>query len=167
METFGWRSSRQDPRTVRNDEPTALQPAIMANGSLTGRIVRLSDDSAFTAVALQDQSLDVLIRQVFLRLLTREPTPNERRLFTDLLEPGYDQRRVAGDVPEASWPRLRRGVVSWSNHLDPEASVVQAELEAAVLRGDPPTLRLQADWRERAEDMIWTIVNSPEMVFVP
>ena len=129
METFGWRSSRQDPRTVRNDEPTALQPAIMANGSLTGRIVRLSDDSAFTALALQDQPLDALIRQVFLRLLTREPTAAERQLFTELLEPGYDQRRVAEAAPEASRPRLRRGVVSWSNHLDPEASVVQAELE--------------------------------------
>ncbi len=167
METFGWRSSRQDPRTVRNDEPTALQPAIMANGSLTGRIVRLSDDSAFTALALQDQPLDVMIRQVFLRLLTREPAAAEQQLFAELLAPGYDQRCVAGDVPEASRPRLRRGVVSWSNHLDPEASVVQAELEAAVLRGDLPTPRLQADWRERLEDMIWTIVNSPEMVFVP
>jgi len=36
-----------------------------------------------------------------------------------------------------------------------------------VLRGDPPTPRLQADWRERLEDMIWTLVNSPEIVFVP
>jgi hypothetical protein len=167
METFGWRSSRQDPRTVRNDEPTALQPAIMANGSLTGRIVRLSDDSAFTALALQDQPLDALIRQLFLRLLTREPTATERQPFVVLLEPGYDQRRAAQAAPEASRPRLRRGVVSWSNHLDPEASVVQAELEAAVLRGDPPTPRLQADWRERLEDMIWTLVNSPEVVFVP
>jgi len=127
----------------------------------------LSDNNAFTALALQDQSLDVLIRQVFLRLLTREPTAAERQLFTELLEPGYDQRRVAEAALEASRPRLRRGVVSWSNHLDPEASVVQAELEAAVLRGDPPTPRLQADWRERLEDMIWTLVNSPEIVFVP
>ncbi len=100
METFGWRSSRQDPRTVRNDEPTVLQPAIMANGILTGRITRLSDDSAFTALALQDQKLDAFIGQVFLRLLTREPTSVERDLFAELLEPGYAQRRVDPPGPE-------------------------------------------------------------------
>ena len=33
--------------------------------------------------------------------------------------------------------------------------------------GDPPTTRLEADWRERMEDMVWALVNSPEFVFVP
>lgn len=167
MEAFGWRSSRQDPRTVREDEATPLQPAVMANGSLTGRIVRLSDDSVWTSLAVQDQPLDELIRQVFVRLLTREPESAERRMFRELLEPGYAQRQRVGNLPQMARAPLRRGVVAWSNHLDPEASVVQAELELAVLQGDPPTSRLQADWRERMEDMIWTLVNSLEMVFVP
>jgi hypothetical protein len=167
MEAFGWRSSRQDPRTVRADEATPLQPAVMANGSLTGRIVRLSDDSVWTSLALHDLSLDELTRQIFVRLLTREPQSAERQVFRELLGPGYAERRVVGDVPRTARAPLRRGVVAWSNHLDPEASVVQAELELAVLQGDPPTSRLQSDWRERMEDMIWTLVNSPEMVFVP
>jgi hypothetical protein len=33
--------------------------------------------------------------------------------------------------------------------------------------GDPPTTRLEADWRERMEDMVWALVNSPEFVFIP
>ena len=33
LETFGWRSSRQSPQTVREEEATVLQPAIIANGT--------------------------------------------------------------------------------------------------------------------------------------
>ena len=29
------------------------------------------------------------------------------------------------------------------------------------------TSRLNADWRERAEDIIWSLINSPEFLIVP
>ena len=41
------------------------------------------------------------------------------------------------------------------------------EIAREVEQGDVPTARLTADWRERAEDVVWTILNSPEFVFVP
>jgi hypothetical protein len=165
LETFGWRSSRQDPCSVRNEEPSVLQPAILANGVLSGRIVRLSDDSRLTELTLADQPLDQLLDQVFLRLLTRPPTDEERQLFRELLQPGYETRRI--DASLVTKPRLPRDVVSWSNHLNPKANEIKTELEAAVNQGDPPTARLTADWRQRMEDLVWTLINSPEFVFLP
>jgi len=81
-----------------------------------------------------------------------------------LLSEGYAERRV--DAPLVKPDRVRQ-LVSWSNHLAPEANVFKAELEKLVGQGDPPTRRLQADWRERMEDMLWVLVNSPEFVCLP
>ena len=57
--------------------------------------------------------------------------------------------------------------VSWSNHLSEEANRIKIELEKRAREGDPPTVALQADWRERMEDMLWALMNSPEFVFIP
>ena len=57
--------------------------------------------------------------------------------------------------------------VSWSNHLNPEATRIKQEAERAARAGDPPTDRLRAAWRERMEDAVWALVNSPEFVFMP
>jgi hypothetical protein len=40
-------------------------------------------------------------------------------------------------------------------------------MRAAAEAGDPPTLRLDAEWRQRCEDLIWTLINAPEMLFRP
>lgn len=165
LETFGWRGSRQNPVNERELEPTVLQPAEMANGVLSRRISRLSDDSAYTELALQQQPLEQLVEEIYLRTLTRRPTEAEAALFTQLLSEGYTDRKV--DAPIVTRPPLPRNAVAWSNHLDPKANVVKLQLEEAVDAGDPPTQRIKADWRERLEDMIWSLTNSPEFVFVP
>jgi hypothetical protein len=167
LETFGWRGSRQDPVTVRSDEPTVLQPGILANGVLGRRVTRLSDDSAFTQLALQQQPVSKLVDQAFLQMLTRHPSPDERETYVSLLSDGYSRRIVTPAPPAQKRPRLPRGLVSWSNHLDPRANEIKVELQEVVRRGDPPTRLLTADWRERMEDMIWALMNSPEFVFVP
>ncbi len=94
LETFGWRSSRQDPLTVRDEQPMVLQPAVVANGVLGRRITRLSDDSALTQLALEDIPLETLIERAYLRLLTRRPSSSEQELFAALLAEGYSTRRV-------------------------------------------------------------------------
>ena len=167
LKIFGWRASRQDPRTKRDDDPTVLQPAVLANGILARRITRLSDDGALTELAVKEQPLEKFIRNVYLRLLTRPPTEKESALFVSLLSEGYESRIIKVD-PKRVVRRFKRPAgVSWSNHLRPEANVLKLEMEKLVQQGDPPSVRLTKDWRLRAEDMIWALLNSPEFVFVP
>ncbi|MGE3803780.1 MAG: DUF1549 and DUF1553 domain-containing protein [Gemmataceae bacterium] len=162
---FGWRDSRQNPLTVRDETSTPLQPLLLANGLVGSRITRLSDDSAFTALCLEDRSVESMVRAVFLELLSRPSTKEETQLFSALLEEGFKNRRVPDAPIQVKPPRLT--AVSWSNHLSPEATKIKLELERLARAGDPPTKRLQPEWRERMEDMIWTLLNSPEFVFVP
>jgi hypothetical protein len=166
--TFGWRESRQNPLTVRDEEPNLLQPLVLANGVVGARIASVSDDSAVTALALQDNSLDELVHKVYLRIASRPPRLDEVRMFVDLLRDGYAERRVvAAALATGDKPGERRSAVAWSNHLSPEASLLKLEMERRARSGDPPTALLTADWRERMEDMVFALVNSPEFVFVP
>ncbi|HUG18206.1 MAG TPA: DUF1553 domain-containing protein [Planctomycetaceae bacterium] len=167
METVGWRSSRQDPATVREDSPTVLQAGILANGVVGRRFTRLSEDSVFTELALQNQPLEDLIEQVFVRALTRPPRADEIELFSELLRDQYEDRIVEVPLDEIKYYYPQTSLVSWSNHLDPETSEVMIAQEAEVRRGDPPTVRLKTEWRERMEDMLWVILNTPEFIVVP
>jgi hypothetical protein len=63
LTSFGWRESRQSAQTERDHLPNVLQPSALANGVLgNGRVVRLSDDSAMTALCLEERPLPELIR---------------------------------------------------------------------------------------------------------
>ncbi|MEX2560054.1 MAG: DUF1549 and DUF1553 domain-containing protein [Pirellulales bacterium] len=167
LAAYGWRESRQNPLTVREAAATPLQPMVLANGIAGSRITRLSDDSALTELALEDRPVQQLVEAVFLQILSRRPTEDERQMFVELLSDGYDDRRVAGaEAVPARSPRLA-SAVSWSNHLSPEATRIKLDLERIARQGDPPTTRLHADWRERMEDMLWALLNSPEFIFVP
>lgn len=166
MTTFGWRQSRQNPVTARDDAPSPMQTLILANGILGTRMVRLSDDSAFTEMCLQDRPLEELLRESFLRLLTRLPSAEENKLFRDLLEPSYRERKVKGAQTVIA-SRKTDNRVSWSNHLSAEATLIRMEEERRLQMGDEPTRRLTPQFRERFEDVLWAMVNSPEFVVVP
>lgn len=167
LESFGWRASRPDPLTNRPNETTVLQPAMLANGVIAKRISQLSDDSAFTELALTAKSPEEFVDSVTQRLLTRPATAAERKLFGDLLRDGFESRIVPGDHPVRRSQPPRQTGVSWSNHLKPEANLRKQRLAEELAFGDPTTSRLNADWRERAEDMIWSLINSPEFLIVP
>jgi hypothetical protein len=166
LKTFGWRDTRQEPIADRERESTAGRPAIVQNGLLSRRFVSCSDDSEFTKLALADQSIEHLIEEITLTILSRKPITEEQTLFVDLLSPGYDSRVVVGAVAKEP-ARLPRTMVSWSNHLSSQANEIKVELQEAVERGDLPTERLDSDWRERFEDMLWALLNSPEFLFLP
>jgi len=168
LENFGWRPSRQEPKSVRETDPNMRQPAIVGNGSLGVWVTTLSEDHALTALAARPElTLNELIDGVFLRVLTRRPNADERATYTELLKEGFAQRVV----PENKRPpQIRREPlkhVSWSNHLSEEANRIKIELEKRAREGDPPTVALTGEWRERLEDMLWALMNSPEFVYVP
>ena len=166
LSTFGWRDSRADPITTRDQTATILQPLMLANGVVTGRVASLSDDSGITTLALRDKSVGDFVDDVYLKILSRRPNSDEKQMFVELLSAGYRDRVIAtSEHPsDADQPR---NAVSWSNHLSPEATRIKLQLERAAQAGDPPTRRLRAGWREAAEDMVWALVNSPEFMFVP
>jgi mono/diheme cytochrome c family protein len=166
LEAFGWRSSRQDATSVRETSPNVLQPAVLANGPMSVWLTRLSDGNELTRLAIRTDSPEAFIKHLYLLILTRHPSAEELANFSEFLNPGFQDRFNQNGVsvkPTRKPPRY----VSWSNHLMPEATTIKNELEAAARRGDPPTEQLHADWRQRAEDVIWTIMNSPEFVFSP
>jgi hypothetical protein len=166
LEAFGWRASRQDPLTVRQQEPTLLAPAILQNGVVGRRIAGLSEDSALTELALEDQPLARFIERLYEQILSRPPTAQEREVLSSVLRDDYETRRTGSSPGVRPGPHKRDGV-SWSNHLKPESSEIKIRFAKEVERGDPPTARLTADWRERAEDVVWALVNSPEFVWLP
>lgn len=166
LEAFGWRASRQDPLTIREKEPTVLQPAVVANGTAAKRISQFSEDSYFTATAVAAKSPAAFTRDLYLQILGREPTANELTIGTELLTEGFDSR-LTGAKPGPRPTQPKRDGVSWSNHLHPQANEVRVQRQEQVEQGDPPTTLLTADWRQRAEDLVWAVMNSPEFVFVP
>jgi hypothetical protein len=168
LEAFGWRSARQDALTVRDTTPNLLQPAIVANGPVGVWLTRLSDDHGTTRLALEDQPLETLVDRLFLRVLTRAPRPDERAAVVAYLREGYAGRVVTPPPGRrAGVPRRPPRYVSWSNHLTEEANAIKIEREAEARRGDPPTGRLAPPWRERLEDVLWSLLNSPEFLFMP
>jgi hypothetical protein len=165
LSVFGWRDSRQDAQTKRDHESNVLQPATVANGVLGKRFSQLSDNSAFTEVAVNAVSPDDLVEILFERVYTREPSAVERQVFVELLSNGFAKRVVPG--AKVTKRVKSNHAVSWSNHLSPEATRIKMEMERLTRAGDPSTERLQLEWREKMEDMLWAMANSPEFVFVP
>ena len=165
LQAFGWRDARQDALTRRDHEPNALQPPALANGIVGRRITQLSDESAFTELALRSLESMELVQLVYRRVLGRAPTQEELITMNQHLSAGYTSRVIRNA------PRVIRQEkvldVSWNNHLSEEANRIKMELEKRVLSGDPPTNRLRPEWRERLEDVVYALVNSPEFIFVP
>lgn len=169
LETFGWRGARQDPLSIRETDPNILQPAIYANGIMSIWLTRLSDRHGMTLLALEDQPVEQLVDRIFLRLLTRLPSAEEKQRYVSTLSQGYSDRVIPESerVSPERGPREPVRYVSWSNHLDGAANVLASQKEAEARQGDPPTNALNEDWRLRMEDVLWAVLNAPEWIYTP
>jgi hypothetical protein len=142
-----------------------LQPAILANGVMGLWLTRLSDDHGFTKTAIEAKSVEQLVEELFLRAFTRPPSSAEKSKYVEYLNVGFETRvRTATPVKSDHIPKP---YVSWSNHLDGQASAIMTAEEAKLRLGDPATSRLDPDWRSRMENVIWAVINSAEMIHRP
>ena len=166
LTTYGWRQSRQNPTTTRADAPSPMQTLLLANGVVGTRIARLSDDSAFTELALKTQPIEALIADTFLRVLNRPPFASETKSATDYLKSSHANRVVSGVAKQAK--KLRPDDrIGWANHLSSEANAIRMEEERRLRMGDEPTKRLRPEFRERYEDFLWSLLNASEFTFIP
>lgn len=167
MQAFGWRSSRQDPLTLREAAITPLQPGLLATGLVHTRIARLSDESKFTEIALNSNSIKELADLTIRRVLSRPATARETLEAEDLFSIVFPDRISAESKPLSKTPRSHRHRVSWSNHLRPLATEIQIQEESDVRAGDQPTAKLTNGFREVYEDWVWALLNSPDFLFIP
>ena len=165
LTAFGWRESRPEPRSTRDHDANVLQPATLANSTISNRLTRLSDEHAFTALAMEEQPVARLIERMFLRLLSRPPTPAESAKFSAILAPDFAKRRTGAPAAPPRAP-FSKGV-SWANHLNPDASTAVLDVERIVKAGPVPSPQLASDWRDRMEDALWALLLTPEFTYIP
>jgi hypothetical protein len=165
LEAFGWKGTRQEPINHRATEANVLQPGILASGLLSIQLTRLTDDQSLTTACIEAESPDALVDHLFERFLTRRPTPTERDRFGELLAEGFEDRVLAS--PLLAETPIREPPVSWANHLHPDATEIRLRESERLRDGPTPSRRLATAWRERVEDAVWALINTPEFQFVP
>ncbi len=167
LEAFGWNGSRQMPIFERPIEPNLLQPGILANGTLVQSLSRAAWRSELADLAVTASTPDMLVDEVFLRFLSRKPRAAEREAFLPAIREGFATRLVPAAeqvLPKAAEPLP---LVTWLNHVSPEANSIQIEVEKQVRQGPPPDPRLRDAWREIYEDLVWNLINDREFVWIP
>ena len=167
LEVFGWTGARQKPITQREVDPNVLQPGILANSVLTHQLSRTTIHSELAELALQAESPEALVTTLFQRVLSREPQLEEREEFVAVLSPHFKERKLADEQIHWPEPPPELPLITWFNHAQSEANTIQMENEQRVRVGPPADPRLQQDWRERYEDVVWSLINHREFVWIP
>ncbi len=167
LEAFGWTGSRQKPITNRETDPNVIQPGILSNGLLVSSLSRAAKDSDLARIALQTDAPESLIDELFYRVLVRKPKPSERETFVKALSNGFQMRVLSDAEVVMPTPPTPLPLVTWFNHLQPEANVIQQENERRVKAGPPPDPRLATEWRAAYEDFVWSLINHREFVWIP
>lgn len=167
LEAFGWTGSRQNPRTDRELDANVLQPGALANSVVSVWVTRAAPGSELADLAVAATSPDALVDRLFLRFYARPPTAAERAPLVAALAPGFAARLVPAAEVRAPAAPPALPAVSWANHLMPEANSIKIELEQRARRGPPPDPRLRPDWREAYEDVLWSLLNTREFVWLP
>lgn len=167
MEAFGWNGSRQNPLTDRETSPHLLQPGVMANSTAVTWWSRIAANSELAQLALQAENPEQLANSLAIRFLTRPFHPDEQKWVVAELAEGFEQRRASlietSDL-SARWQTLPS--VTWSNHLVAEATTIALELERRAQLGPEVDVRFEPQWRERYEDVVWSLINLAEFLWI-
>ena len=168
LEAFGWTGSRQKPISHRESSPNVLQPGILSNGTLSDSLVRAAAGSFLAEIAIEAQDPERFYSTASLSVfLSRHPNEDEKADLLPALSNGFPNVWWSGRrVNRFPFFRKRFPQITWTNHLVPEANEIQLELQQHVLQG-PPQIRIDRQWREIYEDVVWTLVNHREFVWLP
>ncbi len=167
MEAFGWSGSRQNPGTDRETAANVLQPGVLANSTASVLLTRATQGSGLAEIAVHATSAEELVNSIFLRYLSRLPSDSERAPLAIALAAGFDHRLFPADEVLTPVPYEPLPAVTWSNHLSPESTTIALQLEERARSGSPADPRLRPEWREVYEDVVWSVVNISEFVWVP
>lgn len=167
LEAFGWTGSRQKPIMHRETDPNVLQPGVLANGTLSMNLIRVSDQSELAQLAVDSRKPEEIVEALYLRFLCRRPNQEELTTFSNALAQGFDSRLVPADEMVPVQEPSPLPLVTWFNHLQPEANTIQQEVERRVRKGPPADPRINPEWRKVYEDIIWSLINHREFVWVP
>lgn len=167
LQAFGWNGSRQMPISRRDMDPNLLQPGILANGVLTTTLTRASWNSELAELAIQAGSAAELLDELFIRILCRLPAASEREHFLLALQHGFEIRLLPADQQQQITPLPPLPLITWFNHQRHAANATQRLLEARVEQGPPADPRLHSEWREVYEDVVWSLINHSEFVWIP
>jgi hypothetical protein len=167
MEAFGWSGARQNPRTDREVTPNLLQPGILQNSDAVVLYTRASWGSGLAEVGVQAESPEQLVETLFLKILSRYPRKDELAELTPVIANGFDTRLLSKHEQQEIATLEPLPVVTWSNHVQPEANTIAVTMEQRAKAGIPPDPRLRAEWREAYEDVVWSLVNLSEFVWMP
>ncbi|UUO08726.1 DUF1553 domain-containing protein [Blastopirellula sp. J2-11] len=167
LTAFGWNADRQAPKTDREISPNVLQPAVMANSTLSISLTRAAHESSLANLAVAATSPESLLESLFLRFVSRPPTPAEQSVFLSMLRDGFADRLLPTDQVVLPETPERLPQVTWWNHVRNEANTIQQEHARRVRLGPPADPRLQPEWRSRYEDAVWSIANLREFVWMP
>lgn len=136
LEAFGWNGSRQMPIFER------IEPQSFAAGHPRQRhagpvAIAPAWRSELADLAVTASTPDMLVDEVFLRFLSQQATA-EREAFLPAIREGFATRPVPAAeqvLPKAAEPLP---LVTWLNHVSPEANSIQIEVEKQVRQGPPP-----------------------------
>ncbi|MEI6234580.1 MAG: DUF1553 domain-containing protein [Planctomycetota bacterium] len=167
LEAFGWFGSRQSPHTDRETDPNVLQPGVLENSTMSTWITRVSERSELAELAIKAESPEALVDSIFMRFLSRPPAKADRERFVQALALGFSNRIIPADQIKEPYVPVRLPKITWSTHLMAEATTVKLEMERRARLGDPADPRLNPAWRDVYEDVIWSVINSPEFVWMP
>lgn len=167
LQAFGWTGSRQKPVFDRATDPNVLQPGVLANGLLVQNLSRASDGSELAELAVSAESAESLLENLFYRFLSRPPEPAENAAFLPALKAEFENRIVPADQQEPVVDAEPLPLSTWLNHVSPEANTIQLEVEKRVQHGPNADPRLRTEWREIYEDIVWSLINDREFVWIP
>jgi hypothetical protein len=164
---FGWTGARQNPKTDRETAANVLQPGVIANSIASVLFTRAIQGSELAQLAVDSPTPELLIDDLFLRYLSRFPTKVEKASLVKALAVGFESRIVPPEKQIAIEYAALLPRVTWSNHLRTESNEIALELETQARNGPPSDPRLQPEWRDVYEDVIWSIINTREFVWLP